>query len=58
LLVLSDDPKNFAEKIYRLLTNEAEWQQFAQAGRQFVNKHFDWQKTIVNLNNFLDNLVQ
>ena len=58
LLVLSDDPSKFAEVIYQLLTDEAEWQQFAQAGRRFVNKHFDWQKTMAKLDGFLDYVAQ
>ncbi|MFL7838124.1 MAG: glycosyltransferase [Candidatus Promineifilaceae bacterium] len=58
LLVLDDDPQQFLDVIYRLLVDKSEWQKYAQAGRQFVNTHYDWQKTMANLTDFLDYVTQ
>jgi glycosyltransferase involved in cell wall biosynthesis len=58
LLVVPDDPMKFAEAICQLLTDEAEWRSYAQAGRQFIKTRFDWGTTVTNLTRFLDFVAQ
>ncbi len=58
LLVVSDEPEKFAQAIGELLIDKAEWQRYAHAGRQFIKKHYDWDRIMSDLAGFLDLVAQ
>jgi glycosyltransferase involved in cell wall biosynthesis len=43
-LLIADDPAGFADRIGRLFTDRARWEQLARNGRALVEQEYDWSK--------------
>ncbi|NUU99635.1 hypothetical protein XO12_05820 [Marinitoga sp. 1154] len=48
-LVELDNPKEFAKRMYELLTNEKKWKEFSQNAKKYAEKEFDEDKIIEKL---------
>ncbi|MBX3011389.1 MAG: glycosyltransferase [Caldilineaceae bacterium] len=48
-LVIADEDEIFAKKVLYLLNNPAERRRLAQAGRHYAQQHFDWSRSVQQL---------
>ena len=55
-LYVADDPVDFADKTVALLRGER-WSEFSRNGRRFVEDNFTWEKSVMKLEQILEQLV-
>jgi glycosyltransferase involved in cell wall biosynthesis len=45
-LLIANTPEDFANKVLLLIKDHRRWTTFSENGKAFVQKHFDWNKTV------------
>jgi glycosyltransferase involved in cell wall biosynthesis len=57
-LLTDRDPRCFAEAIKDLLSDSDSRKQFGRQGRTYVERQWQWDRTVRNLENYLINVIQ